>query len=262
MSGIPVYTQSPINAATAAAVTPLTAAPPVQSTPEAPTSVAATTTATTPAYPAAQPGAAAPAPTGAARTYMPVHPTPTTKNDENGPPAPQPGAIPAPTSQGGIPPPPKAGQSYQLYQAAPQPAPAHAMPQPYPPQMGIPPPTGAFGVQPPSSSTITANTPSSAYPAALPGHEVARQSLEHPPGYHQNVYASELTSDQRRAQEASNESISASAGLPGVGGLTGSEGGSNLDAASIFNAAKKWAQVAGEKISEGEKEVWRRINKE
>jgi hypothetical protein len=30
----------------------------------------------------------------------------------------------------------------------------------------------------------------------------------------------------------------------------------------FLNTAKKWAQHAGEKISEAEAEVWRRINKE
>ncbi|RDW71344.1 hypothetical protein BP6252_07907 [Coleophoma cylindrospora] len=261
MSGIPVYTQSPINAVKAAAMTPQTAAPSLQTTPKAPASVAATSTATMPAYPAAQPGAAAPASTGAAQRYTPLQPTPTTKINENGPPAPQPGAAPTAGFQSSIPPPPKPGQSYQLYQPAP-PTPAHSMPQLYPPQMGMPPPTGTFGAQPLGSSTTTSNTSSSAYPIALPVHDARRQSLEHPPGYHQNVYASELTSDQRRAQEASNASTPAPSGLPGLGGLSNPDEGSGLDAASIFNTAKKWAQVAGEKISEGEKEVWRRINKE
>jgi hypothetical protein len=42
--------------------------------------------------------------------------------------------------------------------------------------------------------------------------------------------------------------------------MAGSEGG--LDADSVWNVAKKWAQTAGEKFSEAEAEVWRKINKE
>jgi len=36
----------------------------------------------------------------------------------------------------------------------------------------------------------------------------------------------------------------------------------NLEGVDFLNTAKKWAQQAGEKISEAEAEVWRRINKE
>ena len=77
-----------------------------------------------------------------------------------------------------------------------------------------------------------------------------RRSLEHPLGYQQNVYASEQTSNQRRAQEAN---------MSGIGALDTSENVGDMD---LLNTAKKWAQQAGEKISEAEAEVWRRINKE
>ena len=46
-------------------------------------------------------------------------------------------------------------------------------------------------------------------------------------------------------------------------------GGANLDSgeegspiAQIWNTATSWAKSAGEKLKEGEEEVWRRINSE
>lgn len=50
------------------------------------------------------------------------------------------------------------------------------------------------------------------------------------------------------------------------GGLGGGEnrsegyGGAGGEEESIWDTAKKWAFVAGEKASQAEKEVWRRIN--
>lgn len=258
MSGIPVYTQSPINPAKAAAVTPQTAAPQTQTMPLAPNQAPATTTAlpsTTSSYPSARPGATAPTPTSAAQRYAPVQPTPTTQTEQYSPPAPQPGAVPTPMNsfENILPPPPKAGASFQAYQA-PQTSATPPISQPYPPQMSYPPPTNPLSGQPSSSSTSTTTAPSAAYPVPLPneGYGAPRQSLEHPPGYHQNVYASELTSDQRRAQDANNTPS-------GLGGYGSSEGTGELD---YWETAKKWASSAGEKLSEGEKEVWRRINKE
>ena len=248
MSGIPIYTQSPINASKAPGATLQTA------TSFAPNPAPATTTASsTPSYPPAQPGAAAPAPTAAAQRYAPMQPTPTTKTDNESPPAPQPGAVPTPPSRSTVPPPPKVGETYQ-------PPNPFSMPRPYPPQMSIPPPTSAYGAQPPTSSTRTANAPSSAYPAPIQGdYEATRRSLEHPLGYQQNSYASEPSSDQRQGQDAANTSSN----LGGLGGYGSSEKGSGgLDAESVWNTAKTWVTAAGEKISETEQEIWRRINRE
>ena len=254
MSGIPIYTQSPINASKASGATPQTAVPGTQTTPLAPNPAPATTTASssTSSYPPAQPGAAVPAPTTAAQRYAPVQPTPTTKKDNEEPPAPQPGAVPTPASRNKVPPPPKAGETYQ------PPAPS-SMPQPYPPQMSIPPPTSRYGAQPPTSSTSTANAPSSGYPAHVQGdYEAPRRSLEHPPGYQQNSYASEPSSDQRRAQD----NASSNSYLGGAGGYGSSDrGNAGIDTESMWNTAKTWVTAAGEKISETETEIWRRINK-
>jgi len=258
MSGIPVYTNSPINAAKASGPTSQTAAPPTQSTPVAPSSNVATTTATpssTSSYPAAQPGApAVPAPTAAVKRYAPVQPTPTVKTDD-GPPAPQPGAFPTPTQslRSNLPPPPKAGETFN-------PPPQTTTAQTYPPQMSIPPPTTAYGAQQPASSTSTTNAPSSSYPVPLPSEDYGapRRSLEHPPGYAQNPYASNFSADQRRAQEAQD--------TPSLGSY-GSESKSTtaafgVDPESVWNTAKKWAQTAGEKISEAEADIWKKVNGE
>jgi len=265
MSGIPVYTQSPINAAKPSGVTPQTAAPATQTTAYAPSSNTATTTATpayTSGYPAAQPGApAVPAPTAAAQRYAPPQPTPTRKT-EDGPAAPQPGAFPTPSNglKSNLPPPPKAGEIYHPPQITP--APSAAVSQPYPPQMAIPPPTTAYGAQPPTSSTSTTTTPSSAYPVSLAvDHQSApRRSLEHPPGYVQNPYASDLTAEQRQAQAAAEQSTnySYSDNLDKPNGTAAF----GVDPEAVWNTAKKWAQSASEKIQEAEAEVWKRVNKE
>ncbi|TVY22828.1 hypothetical protein LHYA1_G008618 [Lachnellula hyalina] len=255
MSGIPIYTQSPLNAPSkASGVTPQTAAPNVEASPVAPQYVPATTTSIpTSSYPPARPGAAAfPAPTGtAAQRYAPLQPTKTTSSEAERPPPPQPGAAPIPSSRNV--PPPKDGETFRPEQtSAPQPPTS----RPLPSQMSIPPPSSAFGGPPPTSSTATSNTPSSSYPVQIPSTESGgpRRSLEHPPGYHQNVYASDQTSEQRRAQETINASSA-------LGGRESTENFGAMDSGSIWNTAKKWTQQAGEKISEAEAEVWRKINK-
>jgi len=242
MAPIPVYSASPINAAKASGVTPKTAHPePSDSAPHPATTTASSTDSS---YPPARPGAAAvPAPSGSAQRYMPVQPTPTTASHSEGPPAPQPGALPMPPKSH-IPPPPKANDMYQ----PPQQQSTAPSVQPYPPQMGIPPPTTSFGA--PHSSTSTNTAPSSVYPVQIQAAEQGgpRRSIEHPPGYHQNAYASDMTNDQRRAQEAHN----ASSGV--VKDDDNSEG--------IWGSAKKLAQTMGTKIAETEAEVWRRVNKQ
>jgi hypothetical protein len=248
MSGIPIYTQSPINASKASGVTPQTATPQEQTTPRIP--IAATASSTSPStYPPAQPGAVAyPGPTATRNVEVqPLFPTPTTRVGEDGPPPPQPGAVPTPASRTTIPP-PRSGEKYRPKETGTSAAPP-VTGQPY--QLGIPPPS-QHRAQPQGSSTSTTTTASASYPVGIPSAEFGapRRSLEHPPNYQQNAYASELTSDQRRAQEANMSGIGAQDTSEGVGGM------------DFLNTAKKWAQHAGEKISEAEAEVWRRINKE
>ena len=247
MSGIPVYTQSPISAAKPSGVTPQTAAPDQHS---ASNYAPATTTATsTSSYPQARPGAVpAAAPTSAAKRYTPLQPTPTTTQDDGSPPAPQPGARPTPmnisTNTSTLPPPPRAGESYTLPQTQ--------VPIQYPPQMGIPPPSDAIGARPPASSTTTTNEPSSSYPVPISSAEYGRrQSLEHPPGYQQNAYAADLTADQRRARDANSGGAQNSSLFEG-----------DTDQDGVWETAKIWAQQAGQKLQAVEEDVWKKINKE
>ena len=242
MAPIPVYSDSPINAAKASGVTPQTADP--ESSNSAPAPATTTASSSNYSYAPARPGAASmPAPTGSAQRYVPVQPTPTTASNSEGPPAPQPGAVPVPPKSY-IAPPPKAGEMYQSQQQSTNP-PA----QPYPPQMGVPPPTTSYGV-PPHSSTSSSTVPSSAYPVQLQSAEQGgpHRSIESPPGYHQNTYASEMNSDQRRAQEAQNTSSSVFQG--------------DDDGEGVWSSAKKMAQTMGTKIAETEAEVWRRVSKQ
>ena len=245
MSGIPVYTQSPINAAKASGTTPQTMTPQGHTSPSNSTSATTTTSASSSssAYKPAQPGApSVPGPTEAPQ-LPPLLPTPTTRETIDSPPQPQPGSLPTPTSTRNIPPPPKTGERYRPQETG---VPPTATPY----QMGIPPPT-QYGVQPPRSSTSTTTTAAASYPVAIPSAEFGapRRSLEHPPNYQQNVYAPELTSDQRRAHEANTSEVGAQDTSENLGG-------------NFLNTAKKWVEQAGEKISEAEAEVWRRINKE
>jgi len=238
MPPIPVFKDSAINPEKASGVTPQTAQDSTQQSGVTSNPFPATTTsgASPASYPAAQPGRPAfPAPTGTAQRYAPApntasnQPTPTT-TFQAPPPEPQPGAFPTPSSR--MPPPPKARETLSGTAA-----------RNYPPQMNIPSPTTAYAGQPPGSTTSTTTAPSSAYPVPLPGN------YDGPAGYQQNPYAI----DQRRAQDASsshegNES-------------TGDMSSLAADAQNMWDTAKQWAQKAGEKLSEAETEVWKRVNK-
>ncbi|CAJ2510053.1 Uu.00g059530.m01.CDS01 [Anthostomella pinea] len=229
---VPVYTDSPITAAAKpSGVTPQTAAPAGMPKQPAPTPTSATTT-QQPSYPAAQPGAVPtlPTPTAAAQAYAPA---------SNGPAPPQPGAAPV-----SIPPPPKAGEKYQPPQQTPAPQPAT---MPYPQQMSVPSPTATHPSQQRGTSTAAIPQPSpfgAQLPVGLGGQD--GQSLQHPPGYHQNANASELDRYQRSAIQQSE-----------FDGKTGEE-----SEEGIWGTAKKWAQQTGEKLVTAEHEVWKKINKE
>lgn len=272
MAGIPLYTASPINtsAAKATGISPSTQ-PSDTNNPSSPAHVPATTTAS-PSYPPARPGAAAyPAPTGAPQptsTYpTPIAPpAPTQRTDA--PPPPQPGAVPSPfiTSESpvtrarrpSIPPPPKAGEvpmpaAYYNPQYEQDQEPQHS---PYSPQSRAPPPQ--------MSAVLSA--PTRAVPPSSTTSTPAYADLSHPPGYIQN---SRDSFDQRPEHTQSpyqNQTQNYGNNTPNRSGLLGS-GGENMDSAEdspiaqIWNTATSWAKTAGEKLKEGEEEVWRRINK-
>lgn len=272
MPPIPIYTQSPINAAKASGVTPQTAAQ-ANNAPNARQPAAATTPSKTQqGYPAARPGAAPslPAPTGTAQVgqYVSKQPTPTTKAEIRGPAPPQPGAVPIPRgSQSGVPPPPRATGNPSLPG---NPLGSYASTLPTPPQMSIPTPTMPFSQRGtstdyPSGPSYSArgfekagvqphlgNPSGPSYSAG--GFEQSEaqshraNSLANPPGYQQHVSASEVDGDQRAGYD--------SLGFSGRGNT-----GPDEDEEGVWDSAKKWAQTAGGKLSAAENEVWRRINK-
>ncbi|KAI9816486.1 MAG: hypothetical protein M1827_001618 [Pycnora praestabilis] len=287
MSGITIHTESPISAAKASGLTPQTATTPVQNRSNGPVEHPATTTASStshngyiPAQPGSHPG---PATTGFVQPF-PYQPqlTPTRTSVQPGnsmPPQPQPGAVPTPfstTATSDLPPPPKAGESLNLdrhsHEATAKPT-ATAItepPQPYPYQMSIPPPTFANTGIPSGSTTSTTVTPSSSYQTILPQspttqptpthtiHSAPNQSLDHPPGYVQNPYAPDMAPSQLLAQQTND--------TPTLGFQEPvrqkSVFADDDEGETLWDTAKKWAKAAGEKASEVEGEVWKRINKE
>ncbi|RSL99741.1 hypothetical protein BHE90_010473 [Fusarium euwallaceae] len=244
MPPIPIYTASPITAAKPSGITPQTAHP---EDPEASVGAPNSTDSPTSTYPAAQPGArpSMPAPTGVPHHSADVQPTPTQAAVDASPPAPQPGAVPTPSSY--LPPPPKAGETMHGAQA-------QATEVPMPPQMSYAPLGGSeFAAQ--RSSTTTAPGPSPMVglgsTSGLGGP--SGSDFSHPPGYHQNVHASEFTSYQRAAHEAA---VAQDNRRPSLS-LMGDEDGDG-----VWQAAKKWASAAGDSLAAAEHEVWKRINKE
>ena len=269
MSGIQVHTSDPISpakATKATAITPQTAYPHTQATPYQP---AAPTSAASSSYPSAQPGQTVPTPT---QTIAP--PT------NYGPADPQPGAVPVlppptTTAKATLPPPPKAGEKPQPpsdYTPNPQVVPS--LPQPYPSQMSQPPLNKTFnnGAIPPHSTTSTATTLSyqpSKSPTTLPSSgdssAAARASLEHPEGYVQNQYATEMTAEQRLAmmqQEPGNESSNLPDPVLGyVPNRARSESSASaVTGGDIWEGAKKYLGQVGEKVGEVEGKTWDWIN--
>ncbi|KAI0128723.1 hypothetical protein BJ170DRAFT_343084 [Xylariales sp. AK1849] len=242
MPPIPVYTDSPV-ATKPSGVTPQTASQPPQASQNhaTPATTTASPTRVQAAYPQALPGAAPslPTATGAAQahpSYMQPAPSQDLKR-EDGPPLPEPGAVPTSTSvRSHLPPPPKVGEKYVPPQIT---SASQSASMPYPRQMSIPSPTIAYPAQ--QHGTSTAAAPSSAYG----GDQGTGGSLQHPPGYQQNVNASELDGYQRSAIFRNDSAQQHSQPEEGV-----------------WNSAKKWAQATGEKLAAAETEVWKRINKE
>ena len=234
MSGITIHSEDPISSE-ASGITPQTA----YNSNARKYSQPAKTTASSPyESPPAQPGAAAPTP-----------------SSSDGPPAPQPGQAPFPrpptiTTKPSLPPPPKVGEkplSPEHY------APFHStsQPQPYPSQMSQPQVDRPFNGVPPGSTTSTSMTPSfnpSAQPSDVssPTDKPVRASLEHPPGYVQNPFASDMTPDQRLAAKQQQENQSNT--LPSLG-YTDDSKGPRLgleDDETVWGTAKKWAKETGE----------------
>ncbi|CAJ0553497.1 Ff.00g120090.m01.CDS01 [Fusarium sp. VM40] len=243
MPPIPIHTESPITAEKPSGITPKTAH---SDNPAASAAAPASNEVPTSTYPVAQPGArpSMPAPTGAPQPPN-IQPTPTRTVADPSPPAPQPGAVPEPQTGSYLPPPPKVGETLRDTQT-------QATPVQMPPQMSYAPLSSGTEFAAARSSTITAPGPSPMAglgpTAVLSGG--SGSDFSHPPGYHQNVHASEFSSSQRAAHEASV----AQERRPSLIGDDEGEG--------VWSAAKKWASAAGDSLAAAENEVWKRINKE
>ncbi|KAK8211526.1 hypothetical protein M8818_003179 [Zalaria obscura] len=274
MPPIPIYTDAPITPTKADGVTPKTAEPPTRTTDNV------ATTNDGPAYPAAQPAAAAfPGPTPAISRPQPSATRTIASQDTpyDGPPPPQPGAVPMPPSHPlpsstSIPPPPQPGAT------AAQPA-ITAMPA----QASIPPPssnaapTHSTYTSPPSSAPRAGPTTLNLGPVNPPAPSQASQysvnANAHPPGYVQNEYAQEMTPAQRaslevqevrEAQERRGRSGSLGGSLGGMLGAGGADEGlpRTEQEAGVWGSVKGWAGQLGEKAVRLEKEVWKRIDGE
>lgn len=239
MSGIPIHTQSPISPAAAGSTT------------------TERDTSKTSSYPSARPGAA---------------PTPT-RTQNTGPrhvlPLPQPGAAPVPlhptvTAKPNLPPPPKAGEvpKPSEYYTSAQATPTKSIqPQPYPQQMTLSSPSASHG-QPSASTTSTGFTPSFASTAALPSPQHSRPAptgsflpsdggrdeanLEHPPGYVQNPFASDMTPGQRFATEQASQSGGSQA--LGYSETRRTSNAGFEDNEGLWGMAKKWAKEASDTV--------------
>lgn len=258
MSGIPIHSEDPISPAKPIGITPHT----VHNSDAGNPSQRAKFTAPSPyTYPPAQPGAAASTPTK-------------TIPHGYGPPAPQPGAAPAPlvsppstiTSKPSLPPPPKNGEKplspehyASVHSTPPQ-------PQPYPSQLSQPTVDHPFKSLPPGSTTSASMKPlnssaEASSDSSSTGMSV-RASLEHPPGYVQNPFASDMTPDQRFAAEQRQEYRSDT--LPSLGYIDNSMGsrpGLEEDE-TAWGTAKKLLKETGEQVSKLGEEVWDKFGPE
>ncbi|KAL9125275.1 MAG: hypothetical protein Q9217_005500 [Psora testacea] len=261
MSGIPIHMEDPISPAKSQGVTPQTSYIPASTKSSQPV---ATTSAVSYEYPPARPGAAIPKPT---RTLSPAI---------NDPPPPQPGAVPAissptTTAKATLPPPPKAGERPQPPQTyAPTPTTSRTTPQQnLPPQMSCAPPNPSTrGI--PQSSTVSASTNPTLSPSERSiNHPTStnssfQASLEHPRGYHQNRYASDLKPEQRFAVEQEERlNHSDSLEYPESRPRVGSASARFDEVGEAWEGAKKWvAQKGGEvgqKVGELHERVWESV---
>ncbi|KAL9101973.1 MAG: hypothetical protein Q9163_002831 [Psora crenata] len=212
-------------------------------------------------YCSAQHGTAAPRPTRTVASTSADHPVP------------HPGVVPtssspASTSKAPLPPPPKVGEAFQpSTKFGPRPT---AHPQDWPPQMSYAPPDPMTSGVPPSSTTSTSTHPSfspSAPPTKLPtlaNGPFQAPNLDHPPGYVQNPYASEMTAEQRLAlHHEEHRHQSGSLGYTDNRPRAGSASARFDEIGEAWEGAKKWVMQkggeVGEKVGELHERVWESV---
>ncbi|KAL6713490.1 hypothetical protein ACLMJK_008955 [Lecanora helva] len=256
MSAVPIHSQDPIAPTKASGVTSPTQVPRL----DIPSNSATATPTASQRYSPARPGAAVPTPTST-----------TAGSTKNGLPTTQQAAVaaqsPMTTAKPSLPPPPKSGEKPQppeYYSAVPS---QPAKPQPYPPQMSQPPlGPDSMGVPPASttSPTTTASFDTTLTPTSLSvsGEESSRTSLEHPPGYVQNPYASEMTPDQRRAiEQQENERKSETVPSLGYYDERRKKSISIGDSEPILEAAIKWGKDKGKQLGDLHEQIWEKIGR-
>lgn len=185
------------------------------------------------------------------------------------PPSPQPSAVPfaaySEARRASIPPPPKASE-------IPKPA-AYYAPQYQGSSTSTPPQTLSVDTTRPPLATHqtqgTLLTPTRAQPASATTSIITpislTHNLSHPPGYVQDSRASfserspELVSPMSLNQSAGGHSR----GRSRTGILDGGRSHENLEDEDkgLWDTAVSWAKTVGEKVIEGEEEVWKRINR-
>ena len=249
MSGIPIHTDDPIALATQTSNAPTSSR----------SSRSAPATSASAGYTPAQPGAAAATPPG------------TVTSTSNDPPPPQPGSVPIPlppttSLKTALPPPPKAGEKAQPpeYYASPPSARRTAVPRVPPPQMLYAPRDPSTGGALPSSTTPTGSNVS--FPSSAPSNSFlvstnisSQASLEHPPGYVQNPYASDMKPEQRLALQQGRNSASESLGYTENRSRAGSTSAKLEEAGEAWEGAKKWVMQKGGEVGDKVEELHGRV---
>ncbi|SLM37331.1 hypothetical protein LPUS_07149 [Lasallia pustulata] len=93
----------------------------------------------------------------------------------------------------------------------------------------------------------------------------SRRSLEHPPGYMQNPYASEMTPELRFATHFASQQTD---GLPAALGYipnksrNNSRAGVENEESGMWETARKYVRRASEMVGEMEEEFWKKVSKE
>lgn len=244
MPPVTIHSSSPINAAKAQGASPKTDKPEVPPAQGVPTYLKAQDHIPTSAqpYPPPQPGGrpAIPTQTSTTQASPPPPPTRTQNQYDTGPPPPQPGAVPAYPEKATGTWSPGPGQTYQ----PPQPTPAPTTSAPYPTQMSVPSPVTSYSTQ--IGSGTSTSTPHHARHAPVDLGRTSVDGYSQPPGYQQNLGASNYNNYQPTGYNSSM--------------ATAGRGDSTDDDDSIWGTAKKWAQTAGKNLAAAEQEVWRKIN--
>ncbi|KYK60189.1 hypothetical protein DCS_01324 [Drechmeria coniospora] len=257
MPAIPVYSASPISASKASGLTPQTKSPEPGPNQEAAGIYAPPATVSQQGHPPAQPQPGAvpllavqtpapqPFPNFQASPAPTPTPTPTSTVQLANPPFPQPGAVPVPPGRAtNIPPPPKAGETWQPAETAQ----ATTMPMPHQMSYQLP----AATRQAPGRYTAPATSQAGGGYPVFPQGGNSSDGFSHPSGYQQDVHASELNHNVRSGHNQAAYQYSSMASADQEESQSG----------AWWNSAKKWAASAGESLAAAENEVWKRINKE